>query len=206
MDRRTEPVTFVFNGYENNPIVRMCLKKQPRRILTEKELLPIIRKLRHSKWAWDNKRYSYVGDELRLYLASQSEDFLYIDADVVIENIEDIKMDCCPKNKNNGTFFRANKNTDWVKYYLNVYETQDVGNDVNYMVFARFPFPIPTQDNIKYTHYFTSFRERWKNRNGSRNHVLLFDAETEYDIRTLHLKDFDEWHYYKGCEVFFENI
>ena len=194
------PTSFIFNGYENNPIVKMCLEKQPRHILTEKDLLPYIMKLRHSKWAWENKMYSYVGDELRLYLASQSDDFLYIDADVVIENIDDIKMDCCPKDKNNGTFFRANRNTEWVKYYLNIYETEDVGRDVNYMVFYKYNFPIPTQDDIKYRHYFTSYWERWKNRDRNEKHIMLFDAENEDGVHTLYLKDCKEWHYYKGFD------
>ena len=56
------PTNFIFNNYENNPIVRMCLEKQPRHILTEKELLTIIRSLKHSNWAWENKKYSFVLD------------------------------------------------------------------------------------------------------------------------------------------------
>ena len=196
------PISFVFNGYENNPIVRMCLEKQPRTILTEKELLPIIQTLRHSKWAYENKEFSFASDELRLYLASQSDDFLCIDADAVVENIDDIKMDCCPKNLNNGTFFRANKNTEWVKYYLELYEKRDIKNIVNYQLFRQYPFPIPTQDNIKYRHYFTSFWERYKNRNMNKENILVFDAETEDDIRTYFYKERIEWHYYKDCEYF----
>ena len=178
----------------------MCFEKQPRRILTEKDLLPYIMNLRHSKWAWENKLYNYVGDELRLYLASISDDFLYIDADVVVENIKDIKMDCCPRNKNNGTYFRANKNTEWVKYYLDIYETEEIGKATNMMVFDRYPYPIPLQNDIKYCHYFTSFWERWKKRDMNIRHEILFDAETEDEIRTMRYKDKYEWHYYKGFE------
>lgn len=196
------PVSFVFNGYENNPIVKMCLEKQPRHILTEKDLLPIIQKLRHSKWAWDNKQWNFVGDELRLYLASQSDDFLYIDADAIIENPEDIKMDHCPANFNNGTFFRANKDTAWVKYYLDVYENNDIGQQTNMRVFQRYPYVIPTQDNILYRHYFTSFWERWHNRNKSIKHELLFDATDEQGVRTLLFSKLNVWHYYKDCETF----
>ena len=196
------PITFIFNGYENNPIVKMCLEKQPRYILTEKELLPIIQNLRHSKWAYENKKWSFVGDELRLYLASQSDDFLYIDADVIVENIEDIKMDCCPPNLNNGTFFRANRNTEWVKYYLDIYENNKIETTVNYRLFKQYSFPIPTQDNIRYRHYFTSFWERYKKRDMSKNHILVFDAENESGVKTIHYKNRDEWHYYKDCEYF----
>lgn len=196
------PITFIFNGYENNPIVKMCIEKQPRHILTEKELLPIIQKLKHSKWAYENKKWSFVGDELRLYLASQSDDFLYIDADVVVENIEDIKMNCCPPNLNNGTFFRANRNTEWVRYYLDIYEEQDVKATVNYRLFRQHPFFIPTQDNIRYRHYFTSFWERYKNRDMNKKHILIFDVENEKDIRRIIRKDEEEWHYYKDCEYF----
>ena len=191
------PVSFDFNGYENNPIVRMCLKT-PRHILTEKELLPTIMKLRHSRWAYENKLGSYVGDELRLYLALQSDDFIYIDADCTVENPQQIKMDCCPPNLNNGTFFRANRNTAWVKYYYNLYESRDIGKVVNYNLFKRSPFPIPTQSDIKYRHYFTSFWERFKKRDLSKRHDFYFD--TENNVRRIIYKDREEWHYYKGCE------
>ena len=192
--------SFLFNGYENNPIVRMCLEKQPRHILTEKELLPIIRTLKHSKWAYENNKWSFVGDELRLYLATQSEDFCYIDADVIIENPEDILMDHCPANLNNGTFFRANKNTEWCKYYLDIYESKNIKCQVNYALFKAHPHYIPVQNNIRYKHYFTSFWERWKNRDMSIKHVILFDAENEKDVKTIRYKGLWEWHYYKGFE------
>lgn len=198
--------SFLFNGYENNPIVRMCLEKQPRRILTEKELLPIIRILKHSNWAYENNKWSFVGDELRLYLATQSEDFCYIDADVVIENPEDILMDHCPVNLNNGTFFRANKNTEWCKYYLDIYESRNIKCQVNYALFKAYPHYIPVQDNIRYTHYFTSFWERWKRRDLNKKHILLFDATCEKEVRTIIYADRLEWHYYKDCEWMLEAI
>ena len=194
------PVTFVFNGYENNPIVKMCLAQQPRCIMTEKDLMPYIRKLRYSKWAWENGLWSFVGDELRLYFASMLDDFLYIDADVIVENPDDIKMDCVPPDLNNGTFFRANKNTPWVKYYLNLYEKEDVGRMVNYRVFKTYPYEMPVQDNIRYKHFYTSFWERYRKRDRTKNHALLFDAEDE--IRAVYKKDIVEWHYFKDCEKF----
>ena len=192
--------SFLFNGYENNPIVKKCIEIQPRQILTLSDLLPIIKTLKHSRWAYENQLWSFVGDELRLYLASISDDFIYIDGDVTIENPEDIKIDCVPPNLNNGTFFRANKNTEWVKYYLNLYETEDIGSMVNYAVFRKWPFPMPTQDNIIYKHYFTSFWERYKKRDKNKNHIIMFDAEKEKQICTLYFSNRIEWHYYKGDE------
>ena len=192
--------SFIFNGYENNPIVKRCLEANTRQILTLSDLLPIILKLKHSRWAYENQKWSFIGDELRLYLASISDDFIYVDADVIIENPEDIKMDCMPSTLNNGTYFRANKNTEWVKYYLNIYETENIGNLVNFRVFEKWPFPIPTQDNIKYTHYFTSFFDRYNKRDKSQNHIIKFDAIHEKEVRGLYYKDRVEWHYYKDCD------
>lgn len=182
----------------------MCLKKQPRHILTESDLLPIIKSLKHSSWAYENKKWSFVGDELRLYLASISDDFIYIDADCIVENPEDILMGCCPPDLNNGTYFRANRNTDWVKYYLNLYETKNITNAINYCLFRQFPFPIPTQNNIRYKHYFTSFLERYKKREKDKKHILIFDAETEKDVKRIIRKNEEEWHYYKNCENIME--
>lgn len=198
--------SFVFNAYEKNPIARMCLEKQPRHILSEKELLPIIMKLRHSKWAYENKQWSFVGDELRLYLASISDDFLYVDADCIIDNPEDIKMNCCPPNLNNGTFFRANKNTEWVKYYLDIYEKNEIKNTVNYVLFQQYPYRIPIQNNIRYTHFFTSFWERWKNRDKNKKHEIYFDAETEIEVRRIIRKNDEEWHYYKNLDNLCNNV
>ena len=177
----------------------MCLERTPRHVLTEKELLPIIMKLRHSRWAYENKLWSYVGDELRLYLALQSDDFIYIDADCTVENPKQIKMDCCPPDLNNGTFFRANRNTAWVKYYFNLYETENIGKVVNYTLFRRKPYPIPTQSDVIYRHYYTSFLERWKKRDLRKKHIVIYDAE-ECGVKRIIYKDREEWHYYKECK------
>jgi hypothetical protein len=193
-------VSFLFNGYENNPIVKKCCEVTPRQVLTLSDLLPIILKLRHSRWAYENKMWSFIGDELRLYLASISDDFIYIDGDVTIENPEDIKMDCMPQNLNNGTYFRANRSTEWVKYYLNLYETEDIRDTVNYEVFKKWQFPIPTQNDIIYKHYFTSFWERYKRRNIYQNHTIVFDAESDNQIGTAYIGNKIIWHYYKGDE------
>lgn len=197
-----EVVSFCFNGYENNPIVKMCLAKCPRRTLTEQDLIPIIQKLKHSKWCWDNQYWSFVGDELRLYLAAHSDDFIYIDADVVINNPEDIKMDCCPPDKNNGSFFRANKNTTWVKYYLDIYESKDIGRQTNCEVFSRYPFEIPTQQGIDYVHYYTSFWERWKHRNPKVKHTMLYDIDPKEHEPYAKVKSAGwEWHTYKELKA-----
>ena len=87
-----------------------------------------------------------------------------------------------------------------MKYYLDIYEKENIYDMVNYRVFQTYPFPIPTQNNIRYKHYYTSFWERWKNRDLKKKHVILFDADEENEIKTIFNKDEVVWHYYKNFE------
>ena len=144
------PVIFNFYDYLKNPIADFCVSKYPSKtILTLDDVLPDIQKLRHSKWALENDKRSYIGDQLRLYLASKQDNFLYVDADCFIPDFTEILAnknctDFIPEQGiiNNGTFFYTDKNCEFNNYYLNLYETV-LEKDFwmcNYAFFNKHPF------------------------------------------------------------------
>lgn len=156
---------FDFFGFSKNPIVAWCLSYyNEKTVLTLEDCLSDIMKLKYARFCYENNFWSYIGDELRLYYASVSDDFTYIDADCIVKNPELIKMDCCAGengNFNEGSFFRANKNTAWVKHYLEVYEKSDFKEATgNFIVHSMSPFPVLTQDLERlhlYASLFNSF-------------------------------------------------
>jgi hypothetical protein len=115
--------------------------------------MDIIQKLKHSKWALENKEMSYIGDQLRLYLATLEDDFLYIDADCYIPDKE-LQLilkykNCTDYNKkskyiNNGTFFHSDKDCRFNKYYLELYNniSKKEYNCPNSIIFHKYPFEI----------------------------------------------------------------
>ena len=112
---------FNFFDYLKNPIAEYVVGfYKNKTILTLEDCLPDILKLKNSKMAYEKNKLSFIGDELRLFYASISEDFIYCDIDSLVD-IDSLKMDCSCENGNEGSYFRANKETSWVKYYLDVY-------------------------------------------------------------------------------------
>lgn len=107
------PVIFNFFDYLKNPIADFCVSNyKSKMIYTIDDLLPEIQKLNHSRWALGKGCKSYIGDQLRLKLATENDDFFYADADVFIPNLSDITKhknctDFIPEQNiiNNGTFF-----------------------------------------------------------------------------------------------------
>ena len=88
---------FNFNDYFENPIVKFCQKniheKLPNAVFhvyTLEDVLPIINKLNHSKKALEDQRWSFIGDQLRLYLSLQEDNFFYADADVYFSDMNKI--------------------------------------------------------------------------------------------------------------------
>lgn len=160
---------FNFNNFiEKNPLVQWVVDKYPEKtILTEKDLHDEIMSLKHAKWAYENQKWSFMGDELRLYLSTISDDFTYCDADSWVRDLEKLKMhSCCieaDRNINDGSYFRANKDTKWTKYWLNVYETENVKDMINYEMHMKYPTEIPVQ-HLNYTHYYLSMFSRLKKR------------------------------------------
>lgn len=155
---------FNFNHFDQNPIVQYCLDSyKDKQVLTEKDVKDIIPHLKHSKWALENKKWSFVGDELRLYLSTLSDDFTYVDADCRVLNIDELNMNkCCLEPDgvtNDGSFFRANNKTQWTKQLVEIYETMPEKDyeTVNYILHKEHPeIKIPTQP-LNYSHYFLSW-------------------------------------------------
>lgn len=186
------PVIFNFNNYiEKNPVAQFCVEKYPEKtILTEKDLHDEIMSLKHSKWAYEKGLYNFVGDELRLYLSTISDDFTYVDGDCWVRNLEKLKMDSCCLEKdgniNDGSYFRANKDTKWTKHWVDVYETEDIKDMVNYTMHLKYPTEIQVQ-RLDYTHYYTSFFGRLKKRHpGSTLCYTMFHDRAMKEIMMGH--------------------
>jgi hypothetical protein len=64
-------------------------------------------------------------------------------------------------NINDGSYFRGNKDTEWVKHYYDVYQNMspDEYNTINYEVHKKYPFTFPTQ-KLEFTHFYTSWFNR----------------------------------------------
>lgn len=161
-----KPNIICINNYQENPIVKFCLDKYPEKnIITEKEIRECLPYCKHSKWAFENQRWNFVGDQVRLFLAMQSDDFTYVDGDSWVRNLDDLKMgSLCLENDgktNDGSYFRANKDTEWVKHYYEVYNNLPEGGYglVNYDIHEKYPVRMPTQ-KLNYTHFYTSWFNR----------------------------------------------
>lgn len=161
-----KPNIICINKYQENPIVKFCLDKYPEKnIITEKEVRECLPYCKHSKWAYENQRWNFVGDQIRLFLAMQSDDFTYVDGDSWVRNLDDLKMgSLCLENDgktNDGSYFRANKDTEWVKHYYEVYNNLPEGGYglVNYDIHEKYPIKMPTQ-KLNYTHFYTSWFNR----------------------------------------------
>lgn len=128
---------FDFNGYFSQPIVKYCheatkkLVTEPITVLSLDDCLPDIRKLTHSKRALDEKKWSFIGDQLRLYYSMQYDNFLYLDGDVLIPDFRKIYSykNCTDRLNmngritiNNGTFFHSDRDCEFNKYYFDFYQ------------------------------------------------------------------------------------
>ena len=154
------------NHYEENPIVQFCLDKyKSKNIITEKEIRECLPYCKHSKWAFENQRWNFVGDQIRLFLAMQSNDFTYVDGDSWVRNLDLLKMNSvCLENDNSindGSYFRANKDTEWVKHYYDIYNKIPESEYalVNYDIHKKYTTTFPTQ-KLNYTHFYTSWFNR----------------------------------------------
>ena len=69
------------SNYIENPIANFCISKyEHKKIYTLDDVMPDIQKLKHSKYVLEhNCGMSLLGDQLRLYLASKQDNFLYVD-------------------------------------------------------------------------------------------------------------------------------
>ena len=176
------PTIFNFNDYLKNPIADFCVSKYPNKtIYTLDNFTDLIQKLRYSKFALENNKRQSVGDQIRLYLATQQDDFLYLDADCYIPDFTEIlaNKNCTEfipsvKKINNGTFFYTDKSCEFNKYYLNLYETvpeEDFWLS-NSSFFKKYPFKQDFQnkksgdmnllDSVKLRHFYISLFYKFK--------------------------------------------
>lgn len=83
---------FNFNNYlENNPIAQECVNSWKRvmpnakiKIWTLDDVMDIVNKYKFSKLAYENNLGSYIGDTVRVHLATNTETFLYMDLDTFL--------------------------------------------------------------------------------------------------------------------------
>lgn len=149
---------FNFFNYLDNPIADFCVSKyEHKTIYTIDDLMPEIQKLKHSKWALENNKRSYIGDQLRLYLASKQDNFLYVDADCFIPDFSKIieNKNCTDYEPaegviNNGTFFYSDHNCKFNNYYLELYsKLPDCFNKYcNAEIFRRYPYELNIEKRI----------------------------------------------------------
>ena len=184
-----------FNNYSDNPIVKYCynhiknISSDSINILSLEDCLPDIQRLPHAKKALDNGMWSYIGDSLRLYYSTIYNNYLYIDGDSYIKDIDNIlKYNNCTQllycNNSNidittGPFLHTSGECDFARYYLEKYKgIKGVITDVG--MYKRFPYRIHRQDGTLMsgdmalikpelfhfrTSLFTKFCELYKNEN-----------------------------------------
>ena len=144
-------VTFDFFDYGKNPIAAYCIShNKDIKVYTLDDMMPYIEKLPHSKKCLDLGVKISIGNQLRLYLSTLEDDFLYIDADCFLpeSSIEEIKKykNCVYYNQKfdkieNGTFFHSNKDCRFNSFYLekfNALAAEPSFRRVN--IFHTFPF------------------------------------------------------------------
>jgi hypothetical protein len=144
-------VTFDFFDYCKNPIAEFCTSKNKDiKIYTLDDMMPYIQKLPHSKKCLDLGVKISIGNQLRLYLSTLEDDFLYVDADCFlpessIDEIEKYK-NCVYYNAKynkieNGTFFHSDKDCEFNKFYLEKYN--ELGNESTFRkinIFHEYPY------------------------------------------------------------------
>ena len=124
------------SNYIENPIANFCISKyEHKKTYTLDDVMPDIQKLKHSKYVLEhNCGMSLLGDQLRLYLASKQDNFMYVDADCYIPDFSEIlshKNCTCYDDFgriNNGTFFYSQHDCEFNNYYLNLYNTVNIKN------------------------------------------------------------------------------
>lgn len=220
---------FNFFDYLNNPIADFCVKNNKNvQIYTLDDMMDYIQKLPHSKRCLEEKRYVSIGNQLRLYLSKIQDDFLYVDADVFLpeESIDVIKSydNCIYFNKKShtmeaGTFFRANKDCEFIKFYLEKYThcaDERMLRKIN--IFHEFPYKMDLE-NMKsgdmnlikpdirhfYISSFYTFKRQFPNADTIR---YTFDSnarkEGTYWLLASDVEDIKAFMNLKTCMYFFD--
>ena len=144
-------ITFDFFNYCKNPIADFCISKnRDIKVYTLEDMMPYIQQLPHSKKCLELGIKNSIGDQLRLYLSTLEDDFLYVDADCFLPegSIEEIKKykNCVYYNRRfdkieNGTFFHSDKDCKFNRFYLDRFT--ELGNEPSIRkinVFKEYPY------------------------------------------------------------------
>ena len=178
-------VTFDFFDYCKNPIAEFCISKNKDiKVYTLEDMMPYIQQLPHSKKCLDLGVKISIGNQLRLYLSTLEDDFLYVDADCFLpeSSIEEIKKykNCVYYNPRfdkieNGTFFHSNKDCEFNKFYLERYN--ELGNEPIFRrvnIFKEYPYKVDRENLMSgdmkllkpdIRHFFISNFYKFKNAN-----------------------------------------
>lgn len=178
-------VTFDFFDYCKNPIAEFCISKNKDiKVYTLEDMMPYIQQLPHSKKCLDLGVKISIGNQLRLYLSTLEDDFLYVDADCFLpeSSIEEIKKykNCVYYNPRfdkieNGTFFHSDKDCEFNKFYLEKYN--ELGNEPIFRrvnIFKEYPYKVDRENLMSgdmkllkpdIRHFFISNFYKFKNAN-----------------------------------------
>lgn len=178
-------VTFDFFDYCKNPIAEFCISKNKDiKVYTLEDMMPYIQQLPHSKKCLDLGVKISIGNQLRLYLSTLEDDFLYVDADCFLpeSSIEEIKKykNCVYYNPKfdkieNGTFFHSDKDCEFNKFYLERYN--ELGNEPIFRrvnIFKEYPYKVDRENSMSgdmklikpdIRHFFISNFYKFKNAN-----------------------------------------
>jgi len=178
-------ITFDFFDYCKNPIAEFCISKNKDiKVYTLEDMMPYIQQLPHSKKCLDLGVKISIGNQLRLYLSTLEDDFLYVDADCFLpeSSIEEIKKykNCVYYNPRfdkieNGTFFHSDKDCEFNKFYLEKYN--ELGNEPIFRrvnIFKEYPYKVDRENLMSgdmkllkpdIRHFFISNFYKFKNAN-----------------------------------------
>ena len=144
-------ITFDFFDYGKNPLAEFCIaNNKGLKVYTLDDMMPYIEKCPFSKRCLDLGVNISIGNQLRLYLSTLEDDFMYVDADCFLpeSSVAEIKSykNCVYFNPafnkiENGTFFHSDKDCRFNKFYFDKYNelAKEPGfKRVN--MFSTFPF------------------------------------------------------------------
>ena len=144
-------VSFNFFNYIENPLASFCAKQNKNlTIYSLEDMMPYIQDLPNSRACLKVGKKKSIGNQLRLYLSTLEDNFLYVDLDVFLpeESISEIEKyeNCVYYNKSlkkieNGTFFHSNKNCRFNKFYLDKY-SEFTSNILSPNIFGRYPYEL----------------------------------------------------------------
>lgn len=215
-----EKTLFNFYDYFKNPIAEFCVKQNPIiKVYTLDDLNEYLDKLPYTQKMLKIDRKVSIGNEFRLYLASISDEFFYLDSDCfipqnIMNELDSIK-NCVAVHKNNhievGTFLHCQKNNRFVNFYLNKYHEIASQKECPHelQVFSKNPFELhdgyfgDTQlykidKNIK--HFYLNSLKAFHKRNPDIDKIYYtYKHSGKSDFKDIWMFNTDEENYIRTC-------